>query len=108
MQELVLAANDSDGSAAGGFGMMIIWGLLYFLPTIVAAARKVTNLGSVAVINVFLGWTCIGWVVALAMAVKTVHPQAPVVVTQQYPYPPNYPPPPQDYPPNYPPTPPAS
>jgi TRAP-type mannitol/chloroaromatic compound transport system permease small subunit len=44
---------------------------LYFIPTIVAVTRKVTNQASVAVINVFLGWTLIGWVVALAMACRT-------------------------------------
>ena len=44
---------------------------LYFLPTIVAVARKVTHQGSVIVINVFLGWTFVGWVVALAMACRT-------------------------------------
>jgi hypothetical protein len=44
---------------------------LYFAPTIVALSRKVTNRGSVAVINVFLGWTMVGWVVALAMASRT-------------------------------------
>jgi hypothetical protein len=43
----------------------------YFLPTIVAVARKVTNQGSVAVINIFLGWSLVGWVVALAMACRT-------------------------------------
>ena len=45
--------------------------VLYFLPSIVAAARKVTHQGSVIVINLFLGWTFIGWVVALAMACRT-------------------------------------
>jgi Ca2+/Na+ antiporter len=44
---------------------------LYFLPSIVAIARKITHQGSVVVINVFLGWTFVGWVVALAMACRT-------------------------------------
>jgi hypothetical protein len=44
---------------------------LYFVPIVVAISRKVTNQGSVAVINVFLGWTVIGWIVALAMACRT-------------------------------------
>jgi hypothetical protein len=47
--------------------------VLYFLPSIVAVARKVTHQGSVIVINLFLGWTFIGWVVALAMACRTSH-----------------------------------
>jgi hypothetical protein len=45
--------------------------VMYFLPSVVAVARKVTHQGSVIVINVFLGWTFIGWVVALAMACST-------------------------------------
>lgn len=43
-------------------------GVLYFLPWIVAANRRLPNVGSVAVINILLGWSVIGWVVALAMA----------------------------------------
>jgi len=49
---------------------LIVLGL-YFLPTVVAFSRRVVNRGSVAVLNVFLGWTLIGWVIALAMAVRT-------------------------------------
>jgi hypothetical protein len=45
--------------------------VLYFLPSIVAVGRKVTHQGSVIVINLFLGWSFIGWVVALAMACRT-------------------------------------
>jgi hypothetical protein len=58
-------------SVAGALFALIFIGGLYFLPTIVAFSRKVTNQGSVAVINVFLGWTFIGWVIALAMACRT-------------------------------------
>jgi hypothetical protein len=65
-------ANDSGGSAWGGFFLLIIGALMYLLPTIIASSRHVRNVGSVAVINLFLGWTLIGWVVALAMAVRTV------------------------------------
>jgi hypothetical protein len=42
---------------------------VYFVPTIVAAVRRSTLLAPIAVVNMFLGWTLIGWVVALAMAV---------------------------------------
>ncbi len=47
---------------------------LYFAPTIVAFRRHVSSPWSVAVLNVFLGWTLVGWVVALAMAARTVKP----------------------------------
>ncbi len=61
-------------TTAGIVAQVVILALvcgLYFLPTIVAASRHVTNVGSVAVINLFLGWTFIGWVVALAMAARS-------------------------------------
>jgi hypothetical protein len=59
---------------AAGLGLGIVVVLLfvlYFLPTIIATARKVPNVGSVFVVNLFLGWSFIGWVVALAMAVRS-------------------------------------
>jgi hypothetical protein len=42
---------------------------LYLLPWIVAEERHVVRVGPIAVIDIFLGWTFIGWVIALAMAV---------------------------------------
>ena len=41
---------------------------LYFVPSIIAYKRERPNKGSVLVLNVFLGWTFLGWVLALAMA----------------------------------------
>jgi Superinfection immunity protein len=41
---------------------------LYVVPTIVAVSRDMPNKGSTIAINLLLGWTVIGWVVALAMA----------------------------------------
>ncbi|MFP5318673.1 MAG: superinfection immunity protein [Acidimicrobiia bacterium] len=61
---------ESDGGGAAGFLFLILVGL-YFIPLIVALVRKVPNVGSVGVINFFLGWTLIGWVVALAMAARS-------------------------------------
>ena len=59
-------------SLGGGlFASFIVGACLYFLPTIIAVARKVNNQASVVLINFFLGWTLIGWVIALAMALRT-------------------------------------
>ena len=44
---------------------------LYCIPTGIAMLRRIRNTGSVAVLNLFLGWTVIGFVVALAMAVRS-------------------------------------
>jgi hypothetical protein len=57
-------------SSSPALGIVFLIGL-YFVPTIVAIARKVSDQGSVVVINLFLGWTLVGWVVALAMACRT-------------------------------------
>lgn len=54
--------------AFAGVVLLLVIVALYFVPLIVAAARSMPNVGSIAVINVLLGWTGIGWIVALAMA----------------------------------------
>jgi hypothetical protein len=55
---------------------IVLIGALYFLPTIIGAARKVVNVGSVFAINLLLGWSLIGWAIALAMALRTNPPYA--------------------------------
>lgn len=54
-------------------GFFIVAGslLAWMLPVIVAVARKAPNIGSVIVVDVFLAWTVVGWVVALAMACRS-------------------------------------
>jgi Superinfection immunity protein len=52
---------------------------LYLLPVLIGVARRVPDLGSVAVINVLLGWTLLGWVAALALALRSAAPSGPVV-----------------------------
>jgi hypothetical protein len=42
---------------------------LYFLPAIIAAARQTHNTTSILLLNIFLGWTGIGWIVALVMSI---------------------------------------
>lgn len=41
---------------------------LYFLPTIIAKTRHKGNADAILLLNFFLGWTLIGWVVALVWA----------------------------------------
>jgi hypothetical protein len=42
---------------------------LYFVPLFIAILRKHKNIAGIAVLNIVLGWTLIGWVVALIWAV---------------------------------------
>ena len=43
---------------------------LYFIPTIVANKRGRKNKGAIFVLNLLLGWSFVGWVVALVWAAK--------------------------------------
>lgn len=82
--------------------------MIYFLPSIVAISRSVPNAGSVIVLNLFLGWTFIGWVMSLAMSFRSaqISQQVNVSVAPQ-PYRPSYYPAPAGYRPTVPPSTPA-
>jgi hypothetical protein len=45
--------------------------VMYFLPSIIAFARSKRDTMAILMLNFFLGWTMIGWVVALVWALKT-------------------------------------
>ena len=47
---------------------------LYFLPLIVAGSRSHAQTGAIAIVNIFLGWTLVGWVIAMAWACTTPQP----------------------------------
>ncbi len=53
-----------------GIGLFYLIGFicLYILPGVIAHGRNTRNMAQVWVITIFLGWTFLGWVVALAMA----------------------------------------
>ena len=51
----------------GLVGIAVLFGA-YLAPAIVASVRGNTNWGAVMVIDLLLGWTIIGWIVALVMA----------------------------------------
>ena len=48
-----------------GFGFV-----LYFLPAIIAFVREKRDAVSILVLNLLLGWTMIGWIIALVWALK--------------------------------------
>lgn len=68
---MVQAVVTSTGAGLAIFVFVVMGICIYFIPTFVAVTRKVTNSGSVFVINLLLGWSIVGWAIALAMAVKT-------------------------------------
>lgn len=48
--------------------------VLYFLPSLEAWLNKHSNLAAVGLLNIFLGWTFIGWVAAYIWAFKKPSP----------------------------------
>jgi hypothetical protein len=55
-----------------GFGLA-----MYFLPSLIAFARSKRDMTAIFLLNFFLGWSVIGWIIALIWAVK---PDVPVAV----------------------------
>ncbi len=46
--------------------------VMYWLPTIIAVLRRTPSALGVAAVNFLLGWTIIGWFVALIMALAAM------------------------------------
>ncbi len=57
----------------GGFLLAVF---IYLIPSLVAALRSHPRRWSIFMLNLFLGWTVVGWVVALVGSLKT-HQQTP-------------------------------
>ena len=62
------------GEYVGVIALILIAIFGYFLPWIVANARQHYNSGAIFVVNLFFGWSLIGWVVALVWAVTKPAP----------------------------------
>jgi hypothetical protein len=41
---------------------------IYFLPSLIAVARQTHNTTGIFLLNLLLGWTGIGWIIAFIMA----------------------------------------
>ena len=76
---LVVGTSDSNSGAA----MLVVLLLLYFLPTLIASSRKRQNKEAIAVLNLLLGWTVLGWIASLIWAITDPsRPDVPSVPTQ--------------------------
>ena len=50
---------------AGGLVGFAIMLALYLLPTFIACVREHNNFVPILIVNLFLGWTVLGWIAAL-------------------------------------------
>jgi hypothetical protein len=58
---------------------------MYFLPAIIAGVRGHQSTAAIFVLNMLLGWTMIGWIVALIWSLSAVWRQHTIIVQQQAP-----------------------
>jgi Ca2+/Na+ antiporter len=54
--------------------LLLVILVIYFMPSIVAKGKEKRNLTGIVLLNLFLGWTFIGWVAALVWAVTVDQP----------------------------------
>lgn len=69
---MFLATDPAAATAVSGLVVICLIAVFYFVPTIIAFKRKHHNATAILVVNLFLGWTFIGWVVALIWSCTAV------------------------------------
>jgi DNA-directed RNA polymerase subunit RPC12/RpoP len=61
----------SDVEMLGVLVMGFLFGaFIYFLPSAIALGRKRRNAAPIIIVNIFFGWTLLGWVAALVWAIS--------------------------------------
>lgn len=53
-------------------GCLFLSFYLYFIPTLISLVRGHHNRLAICVLNIFLGWTCLGWIASLVWAFTAV------------------------------------
>lgn len=60
-----------DGVNKGVLALfLILAGLVYLLPSVVAVSGRHRQLHTIAALNIFLGWTIVAWLIAIVLALK--------------------------------------
>lgn len=47
--------------------------LFYFIPSFIASNRKHKSKGGIIALNILMGWTFLGWVIALVWSLSYTH-----------------------------------
>lgn len=87
LQAIAWAADKKEASAGdvaavgGGLAVLALPVLaIYLIPAIIGFIRKKDNKMAILLLNLFLGWSLIGWVIALVWAVsKDKQPQTIII-----------------------------
>ena len=62
---IIFLSSSSPKTGLYGVSVFLLLLCVYMMPTIIAFNRHHRNLNTIAVLDVFLGWTFVGWVIAL-------------------------------------------
>ena len=54
----------------GILALVFLASVLSIVPSVIAVLRGCKQAGSIACVNIFSGWTCVGWIIALVWALK--------------------------------------
>lgn len=68
----VAQAADAPPGMANSMIWVIVLGLCYFIPALIASRRKHHQRTAIFLLNLLLGWTFLGWVGALVWSVTAV------------------------------------
>ncbi|HEX5430144.1 MAG TPA: superinfection immunity protein [Patescibacteria group bacterium] len=53
--------------------VVAIFFLLYFIPTLIGIRKHNEKIAVILIINLLLGWTYVGWLLALGIALNKLH-----------------------------------
>lgn len=67
----MLLAQVTDNELNGILSIIFFF-LIYILPTTIALLRNHPNTAPIAIVNLFLGWTILGYIAALAWAFTAI------------------------------------
>ena len=65
-----MAFSDNDIAFLIALGAFLISSFIYIIPIIVAAKKRSPKLKMIVLLDIFLGWTFVAWVVCLVLACK--------------------------------------
>jgi hypothetical protein len=68
MSGQIITDKSGKGAQATIAWVLAVVTIGYMLPWAIAATRGKSNAGSIGWLNLLLGWTLIGWIIALVMA----------------------------------------
>jgi hypothetical protein len=71
--EIARDLTSAIATTIGGFILLSLVTLIYFAPSIIADRKHKRNVAAIFIVNIFLGWTFIGWVVCLAWSLTVEH-----------------------------------